>query len=103
MLRRRKSKDELWEQIVAEKQREIDWLRAQLGMPSLLPVAQPADPGPLPIIPRRPGSEPLIIGSQGWISEEEEEAQALLEAGELSPEHLPEILDALGFASSDIT
>lgn len=101
MLRRRKSKDELWEQIVAEKQREIDWLRAQLGMPSL---PQPADPAPTIVLEhRRPGTEPLIIGAQGWVSEEEEEAQALLTAGELSPEHLPEILDALGFASSDIT
>lgn len=96
MLRRRKSKDELWEQIVAEKQREIDWLRAQLGRPSLPEPAQIT-------FDRLPGTEPLIIGSQGWVSEEEEEAQALLEAGELSPEHLPEILDALGFASSDIT
>jgi hypothetical protein len=94
----RPSKAKLYERIIGEKDMhirilvaEIDWLRAQLGRPSLPATIS----GPLP------DGLPAELGSDKWESEADE-AQKTIEAEGLSAVHLPEILDGLGYGNSDL-
>ena len=91
MLRRRTSRTALFERLLDERERqirilvaEIDWLRAQLGRPSLPAAINPTN-------------QPVKheITDAGYVSEADEAKQILQEAG-LSPVLLPEILDGLG-------
>ena len=96
LLLKRPSRDDLYERLLEERDRqirilvaEIDWLRAQLGRPSL-PAA--VNPSGLPDIKHE-------LSDGGYISEREE-AQEILDAAGLSSIHLDEILDGLGHGSS---
>ncbi|MGE5596442.1 MAG: hypothetical protein ACM3S1_10470 [Hyphomicrobiales bacterium] len=98
MLRRRPSRDALWERLLEERDRqirilvaEIDWLRAQLGRPSLPAAINPSE---LPPVEHE-------ISDGGWLSEREEAERIATELG-LSNVHLPEILDGLGYGSADL-
>lgn len=95
-------KSKLYEQLLAEKDtqlgilaREIDWLRAQLGRPTLgdgvLPTATPLE---------APQGDPTVRNGE-WVSEFDE-AEAIIAANNLSAVHLPEILDGLGVGTSDL-
>lgn len=93
----RRAERELFERLLEEKQRvnqllahEIDWLRAQLGRPSLPSALNPTD---LPAVKHE-------ISDGGWEGEREE-AQAILDEHGLSAVHLPEILSGLGYGSDD--
>lgn len=97
----RKSERALYERLLAEKDThlrilaaEIDWLRAQLGRPSLPAVISPGH--------TLLDGKPAELGSATWESEADE-AKALLEKEGLSAVHLPEILDGLGFGTSDLS
>lgn len=94
-------KAKLYERLLVEKDihirllaAEIDWLRAQLGRPSL-----PAVISPTHTLADGTAAE---LGSATWESENEE-AQKILESHGLSAVHLPEILDGLGYGNSDIS
>ena len=97
MLRRRTSRTALFERLLDERERqirilvaEIDWLRAQLGRPSM-PAA--INPSHLPVKHE--------ITDAGYVSEADEARDILLKEG-LSPVLLPEILDGLGIGNSDL-
>lgn len=95
---RRPSRDALYERVIAEKNThlrilvaEVDWLRAQLGRPSLpatITAAQIAN-----------GTAAKLDDGE-WMSEADE-AQKIVEDLGLSAVHLPEILDGLGLSNSD--
>lgn len=92
-------KSKLYERLLDEKDKhirilvaEIDWLRAQLGRPSL-PAA--INPSALPPVEH-------AVTDGGWVSERAE-AQAILDQSGLSVAHLPEILDGLGLSNSDLS
>jgi hypothetical protein len=93
-------KAKLYERLLNEKDThlrilvaEIDWLRAQLGRPSL-----PAAITPPSSVPEGVNAQ---LGDGEWISEAEEAEKILADQG-LSRVHLPEILDGLGLSSSDL-
>jgi hypothetical protein len=95
----RKSKAELYERLLNEKDThirilvaEIDWLRAQLGRPSLPAAINPSG---------LPDKQAAVLDDAGWVSEAEE-ARAIIEKEGLSAVHLPEILDGLGYTTSDL-
>lgn len=97
----RPSKAKLYERIIGEKDMhirilvaEIDWLRAQLGRPSLPAVISPSA--------HFHQDQPGELGS-GKYESEREEAEAILEKTGLSSVHLPEILDGLGIGNSDLS
>lgn len=90
----------LYERLLDEKDKhirilvaEIDWLRAQLGRPSLY---APINPSGLP------EKNTAVVEDGGWVSEAEE-AREILEKTGLSAVHLPEILDGLGYGNSDLS
>jgi len=92
-------KSKLYERLLVEKDMhirilvaEIDWLRAQLGSPSLRAAINPSG---LPEIDH-------AISDGGWVSEADE-AQAILDEAGLSSVHLPEILSGLGYSDSDLS
>lgn len=83
--------------VCAEKDRTIDvlaeqieWLRTQLGSPSMRPVVNPTK------------QQPITVGVEPFMSEEEEDIRHLVEAGAIDKENLPEVLDALGFINTEI-
>lgn len=93
-------KSKLYERLLVEKDMhirllaaEIDWLRAQLGRPSLPAVISPTH--------TLTDGKPAELGSPTWESEAEE-AQRILDAHGLSGVHLPEILSGLGYDDSDL-
>jgi hypothetical protein len=95
-------KAKLYERLLNEKDMhirllaaEIDWLRAQLGRPSLPAVISPS-------VHNLKNDEPAELGHATWESEEDE-AQKILEKYEISGVHLPEILDGLGYGVSDLS
>jgi hypothetical protein len=97
VLRRRTSRTALYERLLDERDKhirilvaEIDWLRAQLGRPSLPAAINPSD-------------QPVKseITDAGWVSEEDE-AREILKSEGLSPVLLPEILDGLGIGNSTL-
>lgn len=95
---RRPSRDSLYERILEERDRQLrilvaecDWLRAQLGRPSLPAAINPSD---LPPIDH-------TVTDGGWESEDSE-AQTILDANGLSAVHLPEILEGLGYGNADL-
>lgn len=95
----RKSKASLYERLLDEKDMhirilvaEIDWLRAQLGRPSLPAAINPSG---------LPEKTVAVVDDGGWVSEAEE-ARAIMEKEGLSAVHLPEILDGLGYSESSL-
>lgn len=101
MFRRRSSRTALFERLLGEKDTqlrilvaEIDWLRAQLGRPSLPAVISPGH--------TLLDGKAAELGHATWESELDE-AQAILDKNELSRIHLDEILDGLGVGSSDLS
>jgi hypothetical protein len=92
-------KAKLYERLLNEKDThlrilvaEIDWLRAQLGRPSLPAAIRPG---------HVPSGTTAAVGEGEWLSEAEE-AEAILASTGLSAVHLPEILDGLGYGTSDL-
>lgn len=95
LFRRRPSRDDLYERLIAEKDAQIVRLIALLeGRP--VPLAQLMPPPP--VAEGQTGE----LGSPTWESEEDE-AQAILDKEGLSKVHLAEILDGLGVGSSDLS
>lgn len=80
----------LFERVIAEKDKQIlilsdqiDHLRMQLHqqrLPSTNPSDQPA----------------VEMGVLPWMNEDEEEVRAMVKAGLITEEQVPEVLDALG-------
>lgn len=92
MLRRRSSRTALYERLLEERDKhirilvaEIDWLRAQLGRPSIPAAINPSE---------QPVKSEVTDG--GWVSEADE-AREILKASDLPAALLPEILDGLGY------
>lgn len=94
MFRRRPSKDDLYREQIAALNEQIEWLRAQLGLPTRALVLP--KPGVLP------DGEPAAVGEATWETEYDE-AKAILDKQGLSQVHLSEILDGLGVGSSDLS
>jgi hypothetical protein len=99
---RRPSRDDLYAKLLDEKDTqlrilaaEIDWLRAQIGRPSLPAVISPGQT-------LLDSKEPGVITDGGWESEADEARKIISENG-LSAVHLPEILDGLGLGTSDLS
>jgi hypothetical protein len=92
--RNRPSRSALYERLLAEKDVQIARLLAQLeGRPLSSVISRPAA-----VI----DGKPAVLGSATWDSDLDE-AQAILDKNGLSKVHLPEILDALGVGSSDLS
>ncbi len=106
MFRRRTSRTALYERLLEEKNQqlavlasEVDWLRAQLGRPTIPNVYSPtvdlvAGHGLV-------DGEPAAVTDGDWV-DEFAEAQKIIEENGLSSIHLDEILDGLGLGSSDL-
>lgn len=86
-------KSKLYERMLAEKQREIDWLREQIGRPTAALVPLPA--------PVAGADEAAKLAT--WMTEAEEAEAILASDPTLSAVHLPEILDGLGYGNSDLS
>lgn len=98
-LRLRNSERALFERLLDEKDKqlriviaEVDYLRATRGQPSLPAAINPSG------LPDK-GAATQTDG--GWVSEAEE-AEAIMAENGLSPIHLPEILEGLGYGNSDL-
>jgi hypothetical protein len=96
---RRKTREDLWERLLAEKDRqitiladEIDYLRAQLHM---APRNRPEPKNPS-------GLHPVTMGEAPYMSEDEEDVRDMLESGRITADQLPEVLEALGYANTEI-
>jgi hypothetical protein len=90
-------KAKLYERLLAEKDERIRLLlleREAWSSPAMSRIAT--------VLP--PPGEPAASeqGAAGWVSETEEAEAILAETG-LSVVHLPEILDGLGYGSSDLS
>jgi hypothetical protein len=94
VFRRRPSRDDLYRELLAEKDAQIALLRSLTGTPAAIPAVMP----PSPVVDGQPGE----LGSATWESELDE-AEAILQKDGLSQIHLAEILDGLGVGSSDLS
>lgn len=99
---RRPSRDDLYAKLLSEKDTqlrilaaEVDWLRAQIGRPSLPAVISP---GQTLLDSGKPG----VVTDGQWETEQDEARKIISENG-LSAVHLPEILDGLGIGVSDLS
>lgn len=76
---------------IAELQEQIDWLRAQLGRPSFGP-------------PLNPSEQPEVAMAMApFVNEDEEDVQAMLDAGRITKDQIPDVLEALGFSNTEIS
>lgn len=90
----------LYERLLEEKDKqlriviaEVNYLRATRGQPSLAVAINPSG------LPEK-GTTAQTDG--GWVSEADE-AEAILAKEGLSPVHLTEILEGLGYGNSDLS
>jgi len=92
----------LYERLLKEKDRQIDILAEQIDyLRAQLALAGKALP--VPTTPVRPSSPEIpTMEVKPYVSDDELDAQALLEAGEISKGELPGVLEALGLAG-DLT
>lgn len=87
-------KARLYERMLLEKDREIDilaeqidWLRLQLAH-----LGRAVEATPLQL----PTPDGANVEVQPYVADEELDAQALLEAGRITRDQLPDVLEALG-------
>lgn len=83
----------LYERIIAEKDRQIDILAEQVDYLRMQLAIRAGDVHkPLEIAP--PITDKIEV--KPFVSDEELDAQALLEAGRITESELPDVLEALG-------
>ena len=98
-------KEALYERLLKEKDREIeiladqiDYLRAQLALAGTHVPGAAVNPSEQP--PRNHSLLPQgqLMEVKPYVSDEELDAQVMLDNGEISKEHVAEVLEALGLA-----
>lgn len=93
---RRRGEVEALKQTIALLVEERDWLRMMLGTPT--PRAS--------LLPKREDdierAAPITMETL-FRTEDEEDVQAMLDAGHISKEDIPEVLEALGYANTEVT
>lgn len=92
------TKAALYERLLKEKDRqitiladEVDYLRVQLGLAAR--SQQPLNPSQQPV---------ATIGEAAYVNEDEEDVRDMLENGRITADQLPEVLEALGYANTEI-
>lgn len=100
LFRPRESRDDLYERLLKEKDKqnliladEVDYLRNQLGMQSRL-RATAKNPS---------GQDSITFGTVPYVNEDEEDIRDMLANGDITQEDLPEVLEAMGFANTEIS
>jgi len=92
----------MYERLLKEKDREveiladqIDYLRAQLALRGTHVPGAAVNPSEQPEL----GASGLpLVEVKPYVSDEEIDAQVMLENGEITKEHVAEVLEALGLA-----
>lgn len=92
------TKADLYERLLKEKDRqitiladEVDYLRFQLGLAAR--SQKPLNPSEL---------QPVQMGAAPYMNEDEEDVRDMLENGQITADQLPEVLEALGYANTEI-